>query len=226
MRSAGFPSRSLPSPRLVAAAVVLPAALALLPLLAACGGTPTAPDQDKVFYLHGSKMTDKSSVWETYFKPLDLEASERTPRVVGVGVLNGDVRLGRPIDWYVRAADLTPMHRLISYQSPRQFLFSIFERIDSPEDTWTDVERRYEDDVAAQGSTILAGRMPIATANTQGRAYVIRTKVPAKPDYQSYAHEILIRGDHRLMLVQIIHGENVEPIEDEISAVLKSITLY
>ena len=202
------------------------AALAAAALLAGCGGSPTAPDKDKVFYLHGGGKLDKNGSWETYFQPLDLDATERTPRVVGVGVLNGDVRLGRPIDWYVRAGDLTPMHRLISYQSPRQFLFSIFERIDSPEDTWTDVERRYEADVAAEGSTILAGRMPVGTANTQGRAYILRTRVPARPEYQAYAHEVLLRADHRLMLVQVIHAEGLEAIEDEVAAVIKSITVY
>ena len=94
-------------------------------------------------------------------------------------------------------------------------------------DTWTDVERRYEADVTAEGSTILAGRMPVGTANTQGRAYFIKTKVPAKPEYQNFAREVLIRGDHRLMLVQVIHtGENVDAIEDEVAAVLKSITVY
>jgi hypothetical protein len=207
------------------------AGLAALPLLcaaAACGGSPTAPAQDQTFYLHGTAgPVDKNAPGiETYFKPLDATATERTPRVVGVGVLSGDVRLGRPIDWYVRAADNTPQHRYISYQSPRQFLFSIFERIDSPEETWTDIERRYEADVAGEGSTILSGRMPVATANTQGRAYVVKTKVPAKPEYQNYAHEVLIRSEHRLMLVQIIHGENAEPIEDEVTQVLKSITVY
>ncbi len=202
--------------------------LPLLPavaLLAACGGSPTAPAQDQVFYLHGSKAIDKNAFFETYFKPLDADPTVRTPRIVGVGVMEGDVRLGRPIDWYVRSADNTPQIRHISYQSPRQFLFSIYERVDSPQETWTDVERRYEADVAAEGSTILAGRMPVATANTQGRAY-IRTKVPAKPEYQNYAREVLIRGDHRLMLVQVIHGDNVEAIEDEVAAVLKSITVY
>jgi hypothetical protein len=194
--------------------------------LAGCGGSPTAPAQDQTFYLHGSSVVDKTSSFETYFKPLDATSTERTPRIVGVGVLSGDVRLGRPIDWYIRSADNSPQHRFISYQSPRQFLFSIFERIDSPEETWTDVERRYEADVATEGSTILAGRMPVATANTQGRAYIVKTKVPARPEYQGYAHEVLIRGEHRLMLVQIIHGENAEPIEDEVNAVLKSITLY
>jgi len=204
----------------------LPLAIVLLPALAGCGGSPTAPAQDQIFYLHGTKPVDKNSLFETYFKPLDEEPTVRTPRIVGVGVMNGDVRLGRPIDWYVRSADNTPQQRHISYQSPRQFLFSIYERVDSPEDTWTDVERRYERDVAAEGSTILAGRMPVATANTQGRAYILRTRVPVKPEYQNYAHEILIRGDHRLMLVQVIHGENVEAIEDEVNEVLKSITVY
>jgi hypothetical protein len=194
--------------------------------LTGCGGSPTAPAEDQVFYLHAGGGIDKTQAFETYFQPLDLPPTERTPRIVGVGVLSGDVRLGRPIDWYIRTADNTPQHRLIAYQSPRQFLFSVFERIDSPEETWTDIERRYEADVAQEGSMILAGRMPVATANTQGRAYILKTRVPARPDYQNYAHEILIRGDHRLMLVQIVHGESMEPIEDEVNAVLKSITVY
>jgi hypothetical protein len=146
--------------------------------------------------------------------------------MIGVGIMNGDVRLARPLDWYVRAADYTAEHRFISYQSPRQFLFSIYERIDSPEDTWPDVERRYEADAAQEGSQILAGRMPLATANTQGRAYILKTRVPAKPDLQNYSHEVLLRGDHRLLLVQVVHPENVESIEDELATVLKSITSY
>jgi hypothetical protein len=209
-------------PRLLLAAAAL-----LAPLAAGCGGSPTAPAQDQIFYLHGGGVIDKNQSWETYFKQLDLPANERVPRVVGVGVLHGDVRLGRPIDWYVRAADNSPQHRFISYQSPRQFIFSIYERIDSPEDTWPDVERRYEADVTAQGSQILAGRMPVATANTQGRAYMLKTKVPAKPEYLNNSREVLIRGPHRLMLVQVVHtSEDVSSIDDELASVLKSITVY
>jgi hypothetical protein len=212
-------------PHARAARATLAAAAALL--TAACGGSPSAPATDNIFYLHGGGVVDRNFSWETYFKPLDQPATERNPRIVGVGVLGGDVRLGRPIDWHVRSADLSPHHRFISYQSPRQFIFSVYERIDSPEDTWTDVERRYEADVAAQGSMILAGRMPVATANTQGRAYLLRTKVPAKPEYLNNSREVLIRGDHRLMLVQVVHtGESVESIEDEVATVLKSITVY
>lgn len=203
------------------------AATALAILSASCGGAPTAPAQDKVFYLHGgSGVVDKNAGWETYFKELDVAADDRLPRIVGVGVMNGDLRLGRPADWYVRAADYTPQHRFISYQSPRQFLFSIYERVDSPEETWPDVERRYEADVTQEGSQILAGRMPVATANMQGRAYILKTRVPSKPDLQNYSREVLIRGDHRQMLVQVIHGESVDTIEDEVTAVLRSITAY
>ena len=146
--------------------------------------------------------------------------------MVGVGVMNGDVRLGRPIDWFIRGADYTPQHRFISYQSPRQFLFSIYERIDSPEDTWTEVLRRYEADIDEQGSQILASRMPIGTANTQGREYFLKTRVASKPDYQNFAHEILIRSEHRLLLVQIIHGPSIEATADEIVTALKSMTVY
>jgi hypothetical protein len=178
-----------------------------------------------VFYLHGSHL-DKNFSYEVYFPPLNQTQTPRTPRIVGVGVLNGDVRFGRPIDWYVRGADNTPEHRYISYQSPRQFLFSIYERVDPSEDTWTDVERRYEDDVQHQGSQFLAARMPVATANSQGRGYILKTRVPARPDYAGYAHEFLIRSDHRVLLVQITHGDNIESSADEMAAALKSIIAY
>lgn len=214
--------KSSPPPRRVRALIPL-AALAVAAL--GCGGSATAPSRDEVFYLHGG-IIDRTATYEVYFKPLDNPATDRTPRIVGVGLMNGDLRMGRPIDWYVRGADYTPEHRYISYQSPRQFLFSIYERVDSPEDTWTDVLRRYEADLDEQGSQILSGRIPIATANTQGREYILKTRVPSKPDYQNFAHEILIRSDHRLLLVQVIHGESIEATSDEIVAALKSITAY
>ena len=130
----------------------------------------------------------------------------------------GDVRLSRPIDWSVRAADYTPQHRFISYQSPRQFIFSIYERVDPNEDTWPDVLARYEKDVDDQGSDLLALRLPVATANAQGRSYIVRTKVPSKPDFNSYSHEILVRADNRILLVQIVHGENIESSADEMAS--------
>lgn len=179
-----------------------------------------------MFYLHSVGLLDRNASWEVYFKPLDLPATPRIPRIVGVGVLNGDVRLGRPFDWIVRAADYTPEKRFISYQSPRQFLFSIYERVDGPEDPWPDVLQRYEADVDEQGSVLLSSRIPVATANTQGRSYLLKTRVPARPDFQSYAHEVILRGDHRLLLVQVVHAESIEAIADEVSAAFQSITVY
>lgn len=203
--------------------------LALAPALllagVGCGGSPTAPRQDEVFYLHGSVINQDES-WEVYFKPLDMEATPRVPRIVGVGLMRGDIRMGRPVDWYIRSADYTPGQRFISYQSPRQFIFSIFERVDHPEDPWVDVMRRYEDDLDDQGGTVLSGRVPVSTANAQGRSYFVKTVVAAKPPYQSFAHEILLRSDRRILLVQIVHSENIEAASDEMVAALQSMIVY
>jgi hypothetical protein len=207
------------------AALALPA-VALAPALVGCGGSPNAPRTDEVFYLHGGGVINKDESWEVYFKPLDAPETERVPRIVGVGVLRGDVRLGRPIDWYIRSADYTPEKRHISYQSPRQFIFSIYERVDHPEDTWDDVLDRYEDDLEEQGASIINGRVPIGTANTQGRSYLVKTTVPGKPPYQSYAHEVLVRSDRRLLIVQIVHSQSIEASADEMVAALKSMIVY
>lgn len=195
-------------------------------VLGACGGSPTAPSRDDVFYLHGGGVIDNDESWEIYFPKLDAAPTPRLQKFLGVGLMGGDIRMSRPIDWSVRAADYTPGHRYISYQSPRQFIFSIYERIDPTEDSWADVLKRYEKSVAEQGSDVLASRLPIATANTQGRAYLVKTRVPSKPDLLSFSHEILIRGDHRIMLVQIVHGENIESSVDEMTAALKSLIVY
>ena len=192
---------------------------------AACGGSPSAPQRDEVFYLHGGGVIDTNESYETHFGPLDAQATERLPRIVGVGIFRGDVRMARPIDWSVRAADYTPGQRFISYQSPRQFLFSIYERIDGPDDTWPEVEQRYEAD-AEKGSDLLAKRLPVATANAQGRGYLVRTRLVSKPAQNSLSHEFLVRSGRRVMLVQIVHGENIESNADEMVAAFKSLTIY
>jgi hypothetical protein len=194
--------------------------------LVGCGGSPTAPQRDDVFYLHGSGVIDKNQSFEAYFPKLNADETERLPRRVGVGILEGDVRFARPIDWYVRDADNSQGQRFISYQSPRQFLFSIYERVDHPEDSWPDIEKRYEEDCEKQGAEILARRMPVATSNAQARTYIVKTKVPAKPAFHSYAHEILVRSDHRLLLVQVVHGENIESVADEMGSALRSMLVY
>lgn len=211
------------SPRL-AGACLLTATLA--PTVLGCGGSPSAPRRDEVFYLHGGGVIDKNKSWEVYFPALDRPKSERLPRYVGVGVLDGDVRLRRPVDWTIRDANYTAQKRFISYQSPRQFIFSIYERVDPPKDTWTDVLRRYESEVDAEGGNILAGRMPTGTANAQGRSYLLKTMIDGRPPYEGYAHEVLVRSDRRVLLVQIVHDDEIESINDEMVEALQSMIVY
>lgn len=209
------------SPRSIAVSTLLVSAL-----LAGCGGAPTAPSSDDVFYLHGNGLVDKNRTWESYYPRFDAEKTPRLPRLVGVGVLEGDVRFARPTDWNVRAADYTPEHRYISYQSPRQFTFSIYERVDASGETWADVEKQYEKETLEQGSNILASRLPVATANAQGRAYLLHTAVRAKPNFDGYATEILVRSHERVLLVQVIHRQDMGTIMDELTAVLDSMVVY
>ena len=206
-----------------------PALLALSAVtvaLVACGGSPTAPVVDDVFYLHGGGVIDKNKSWEVYFPKLDQPATTRVPKMYGVGVLDGDVRFSRPNDWYIRSADYNAERRFISYQSPRQFLFSIYERIDGPDDEWPDVLERYEADLADQGAQVLAARMPVGTANAQARSYLVKTKVPSKPPYYAFAHETLVRSHQRTLLVQVVHREQTEAVADEAVAALKSMLVY
>ncbi len=193
----------------------------------ACGGSPTAPQEDLVYYLHDRGVIDRRYSWERYYPPLDRDEDYRLPRRVGVSIFEGDVRLSRPVDWFLRSADYTPEARQISYQSPRQFVFNIYERVDPPEEKWDEVLKRYEEDVEARGSQILAGRIPTSTANAQGRSYYLRTNLEAKPEpFGTVAHEILIRSPNRVMLVQIVHGENIDTSIDEMTAALRTMLVY
>jgi hypothetical protein len=199
---------------------------ALATVVAACGGSPTAPERDEVYYLHERGVIDQRYSWERYFPPLDREESRVVPRRVGVAIFDGDVRFSRPVDWYLRTADYTPERRQISYQSPRQFVFNVYERTDPPRAPWEEILSRYEQDVAEAGGTILAGRIPTSAANAQGRSYLIRTQVEAKPAYDALAHEVIVRARGRILLVQIIHGEEVDTSIDEMTAALKSMIVY
>ncbi len=191
-----------------------------------CGGSPTAPERDQVFYLHDRGVIDKRYSWERYFAPLDQEESKILPRRVGVAVFEGDVRLSRPVDWYLRTADYTPERRMISWQSPRSFVFTIYETTDPVRVTWDALLERYEATAAKNGSTILAGRIPFSTANSQGREYVLKTAIPARPDLESFSHEIVVRSPNRVLIVQVVHGEHIEDAMTEIVDAARSMLVY
>jgi len=203
------------------------ALLSVAMLALACGGSPTAPKDDDVFYLHGGGVIDKDRSWEVYFPKLDKDKSTTLPRQIGVGVLDGDVRFARPIDWTVRDADYTAEKRFISYQSPRQFSFSIFERVDPNREPWPDVLKRYEEETKGQGAVILATRQPVGTANSQGRAYLLRTTVKAKPKpFEAFSTEILVRSEERVLLVQVVHRGFIDPIGEEVANAISSMVVY
>jgi hypothetical protein len=197
-----------------------------LAVLAGCGGAPTAPGHDETFYIHGGGPVDPTKPFEAYYPRFDRPKTERVPRMVGVGILDGDIRFARPTDWTVRGANNEKEHRYIAYQSPRQFTFSIFERVDPDDDTWPDVEKRYEAETEEQGSQILSARIPVATANSQGRAYLLHTTVRSKPNFEGYATEILVRNGTRILLIQIVHRQDIESIADEVTAALSSMIVY
>jgi hypothetical protein len=195
-------------------------------LVVGCGGSPTAPVRDEVFYLHERGVIDPRFSWERYYPPLDRDETPRLPRRVGVAVLEGDVRFSRPIDWYLRTADYTPEQRQISYQSPRQFVFNIYELTDPPEEPWNEVLVRYEERVEKAGSKILAARVPTTTANAQGRSYLLKTGLPGRPELEAFAHEIVVRSPERILIVQIVHGQNIDGSVDEMLDALKSMLVY
>jgi hypothetical protein len=155
--------------------------------LAGCGGSPTAPKGDEVFYLHGGGVIDKNRSWEVYYPKLDRDASTRVSR---------------------------------------QFTFSIYERVDPDRDTWTEVQKRYEAELKAQGAKVVASRIPIGTANAQGRSYMLQSTIRSRPDFKGAATEILVRSDKRILLVQIVHPGNLEPLADEVAAAISTMVVY
>ncbi len=67
----------------------------------------------------------------------------------------------------------------------------------------------------------------MSTANAQGRSYLLRTRLEAKPEpFGTLAHEIIIRSDNRIMLVQIVHGENIDTSITEMTAAVRSMLVY
>ncbi|MDF2698432.1 MAG: hypothetical protein K0S65_6816 [Labilithrix sp.] len=147
------------------------------------------------------------------------------PEYIGVSVLGGSVHLSRPANWKIRRISTTPERRFIEYVSPNQYLFAIYERVDSPQDPWGGVLERYETDTKASGAELVGGRVPIATWNTQGREFVVRRSVKGqKGPYTNMSREVLVRSDHRIDLVSIVHqGETLVGVGQELLRVMETL---
>ena len=161
--------------------------------------------RNPVFYDYASIGGDLASQFETPYPPLDLEEREPNPEYRGVEILDRRVRISRPTNWIVRAASNRPGSRYIQYLSPREYIVGVYERQELPDARWSDVIARYEKALEANHAELVQRSVPMATFNGQGRAFLVRRRIPAaKTPFVNDSREYLIRGDNRVVLVQIV----------------------
>jgi hypothetical protein len=195
---------------------------------AACGHTRPDPVafENRVFYNWDDPNADPAP-FEQRYPPLDLGEQAPNPEYIGVSVIGANIHLSRPKNWVIRTASNKPEERFIEYVSPNEYLFTIYERVDSPDDVWREVMDRYEQAVKADGAEMLGSRVPVSTWNAQGRAYVVRRQVKAaKAPFISVSREFLARSDHRIVLVQIVHQTGtLRPVSDELLRVIATMEI-
>lgn len=191
-------------------------------------GCAHAPDpvafDNRVFYHYYDANADPSA-FEKRYPPLDLEERTPNPEYLGVEVLGSTIRLSRPRNWVMRTASNQPTERFIEYISPNQYVFAIYERVDSPLDLWRDVMGRYEGAAKESGAELLGARIPVATWNAQGRGYVVRRFIPgAKAPFRNMAREYILRSEHRVVLMQIVYPtETIQPVNDELMRAVQTL---
>jgi len=178
-------------------------------LVAAAAGCTRTPDavayQNRVFY-EGEAGADVNlkELLEKPFPALD-GTSAGSLEHEGVEILGGVARLSRPKDWTIRQGSTRPEARFIEYVSPRQVVFAIYERLESPKDPWPDLLDRYQADTEKQGGVFLGAGVPASTWDSQARAFDVERQVPAGPEpFVSYSREYLARSPHRVVLIQIV----------------------
>jgi hypothetical protein len=143
---------------------------------------------------------------------------------IGVSILHDGVHFSRPARWTIRDAGVEQGHSFIRYVSPGAYSFAIYERSDSPDKSWRDILEHYEADVTANGAKALGQRVPVATGTNQGRAYMIDRKIESKDPILSRSREILLRGDHHVVLVQIVtQEETLARISNELLEILRRV---
>lgn len=191
-----------------------------------CGGVPETAAQNRTFYDWSvAGPGGATDAFEQRYPPLDEMAREKLPAYEGYTVLRGAVNLSRPQDWRLQDASNEPGQAYIQYISPNAYSFAIYERPESPSALWGDVMRRFEEDVSAAGAKLVGSRVPMASFGAQGRAYTVERSVEApKSPLVSRSREILMRGERRVVLVQIVfQGEDLSPLDDELLRVVRTL---
>ena len=177
------------------------AAVALAGSLSACGGAPEkVAFENKVFYQYDTlNPAQAAKSLEAHYPPLDQSESPPLPEYTGVSVLGDAVHISRPRDWVIRAGSIEAEHRYIEYVSPNEYMVAVYELAESPLDVWLEGMGRYEEQAKKSGAELLGQRVPMATANTQGRGYFVRRPVAAaKGPLLNYSNEYILRGDRRI----------------------------
>jgi hypothetical protein len=204
------------------------AALALAgALVTGCGSSPEpVAFQNKVFYQYDTFATRAGAkAFEAHYPPLDKAEASPLPEYMGVSVLGDAVHLSRPRNWVIRSASAQDEHRYIEYVSPNEYMVAVYELVESPLDPWLEVMGRYEDQAKKSGADLLGKRVPMATENSQGRGYLVRRPVPAaKGPMLNFANEYLLRGERRIVLLQIVHhSEKLDPMDTELRRVVETL---
>lgn len=194
-------------------------------LVVGCGGAPETARANRVFYDWAVATGSGGGQYEEPYPPLDLAGLPPAISYRGVTVLRGGVHLSRPVNWSLRDGDNTPGQAFVQYVSPNAYLFSLYERPESPRELWRDVMRRFEDDVRSVGARIAGGRVPIGTLGAQGRAYTVERQVEAgKVPLTSRSREYLLRGPSRIVLAQIVYeGEDLSAHDQELLRVIATL---
>lgn len=177
-----------------------------LALALGCAGTPQ-PSNNRTFY-DWSLGDRAANDFEQALRALDWPPQQSKPDFVGVEVLQGAVRFSRPRGWLMRNASNRPEAAYVHYVSPNAYSFVIYQRPYIPGQPWSELCASYEAEVAAAGSKLVGRRIPIATSRGQGRAYSIETTLESSSGpIVSRSREMLLRGQRRAVLVQIVHRE-------------------
>ena len=204
----------------------------LLPLALfaiSCGGGSAAAAKNRTFYdwAVATSGGDSALAFEQRYPPLDLSAAAPAPEYLGYTVLLGGVHLSRPKTWMLRDGNNSPGQAFVQYVSPKAYSFALYERPEAPSELWRDVMKRFEDDTRAAGAKITGKRIPVSTALGQGRAYTVERTVEApKRPLLSHSREMLIRGEHRIILAQIVYeGDGLESVDDELLRVIATLEI-
>ncbi|MGC4088528.1 MAG: hypothetical protein QM756_11660 [Polyangiaceae bacterium] len=191
-----------------------------------CSGAQDTAAKNRTFYDWTVATGSSGAVdFEQAYPPLDLAAASPLPQYKGVTVVRGGVHLSRPQNWMLRDGVNTPGQAFVQYISPNAYSFAIYERPESTSELWRDVMQRFEDDTQALGAKVVGKRVPMATLGSQGRAYTVERQVEAaKAPFISHSREYLLRGQNRIVVVQVVcDSEDLTAVDRELMRVVQTI---